>query len=234
MSTPHANRLLAALPAEARQQIVRASESIALELRHPLIEPEHPITHVHFVTSGVASNVVVMSDGGIVEVGTIGNEGMVGLALLFGAETSPHETFQQVTGSALRMPAEAFRHSLATIPEFSKIMHRYAQAYFVQVSQSTACNRLHSAEERCARWLLMTADRAQGPEFDLTHEFLAQMLGVRRASVTVVAGALQQAGLIAYSRGSIRILDRPRLEEAACECYAITRQAFERLLPPAR
>ena len=171
-----------------------------------------------------------MADGATVEVGTIGREGFVGLPAFHGAERSPLETFVQIPGAFARLPLAPFRAAAAPGTALHALLQRFAQAYYVLTAQSAGCNRLHPVEERCARWLLLTQDRAGAATFPLTHEFLGYMLGVRRASVTLAAGALQRAGLIAYHRGVITVLDRPGLEAAACECYAIIRGHFERLL----
>jgi CRP-like cAMP-binding protein len=171
-----------------------------------------------------------MSDGLAVEAGTVGNEGMVGLPLYLGAETSPHRAFSQVPGEALRMRAGDFTAELARQGPLHAVLKRYNQALINQMAYSVACNRLHSVEERMCRWLLMTQDRVGAEQFPLTQEFLAQMLGVRRPSVTVVAGILQKAGLIVYSRGLITIRDRAGLEAASCECYRVVRDELDRLL----
>ncbi len=164
------------------------------------------------------------------EVGTIGNEGMVGLPVFLGADQTPTEAFCQVEGEALRMRTDMFREEVKNGGGLVSILHRYTQALFTQIAQSAACNRLHSIEQRCARWLLLTQDRVEPDEFSLTHEFMGQMLGVRRATVTEVAGTLQKAGLITYNRGKITVLDRKGLEGASCECYQIIRQDYDRLL----
>jgi CRP-like cAMP-binding protein len=171
-----------------------------------------------------------MEDGRIAEVGTIGNEGMAGLPVFLGAETTPTLAFQQVPGEALRMRVDAFREEVRNDGALTRVLHRYTQALLTQVAQAAACNRLHSIGQRCACWLLMTQDRVGTDEFELTHEFLGQMLGVRRATVTEVAGTLQEAGLITYSRGKITVLDCQGLEAASCECYQVIREEFNRLL----
>jgi CRP-like cAMP-binding protein len=171
-----------------------------------------------------------MEDGTVVELATVGNEGMVGLPVFLGGDTMPLKAFVQIPGDAMRMKADVFKDSVNQGSPLHGLLQRYTQALFNQVAQSTACNRVHSIEERCCRWLLMTRDRVESDGFPLTQEFLSQMLGVRRPSVSVVAAILQKAGLIRYSRGRITILDREGLEAAACECYAIIKQEFDRLL----
>jgi CRP-like cAMP-binding protein len=171
-----------------------------------------------------------MSNGAAVEVGTVGHEGMVGIAEFLGGEPSGSETLVQIPGVALRLPSAALREGAETLPELRRLLGRYTQAYLIQVAQGAACNRLHNVEARCAKWLLMTHDRVGSDSFPLKQEFLALMLGVRRAGVTVAAGALQESGLIRYRRGGIRVLDRAGLEEASCECYRIVRRHFDQLL----
>lgn len=229
---PKSNRLIDLLPPADRGRILTKLEVVTGKLRQTLYEEGAPIGHVYFPLTGVASLLTVMEDGSSVEVGTIGSEGMVGIPLLLGATTSPGLCIVQVVGPMWRMPAEDFAEEIAHGGAFSEILHRYVQYFFIHVSQGTACNRLHPAEERCARWLLHMRERAGADDFDLTHEFLAQMLGVRRATVTVIAGGLQNAGIIEYSRGHVQILDAERLQDSACECYAKIRAEYERVLGP--
>jgi CRP-like cAMP-binding protein len=184
---------------------------------------DEPFTHVYFPESAVLSVTNAVS-GGTVEVGTIGNEGMAGISAFLDGEGLPSRTFAQVPGDAKRMSAAAFAEGVNERPALRKIVLRYTKAYLIQVSQTAACNRAHDIRSRCARWLLMTQDRVDGsPTLELTHQFLAFMLGVRRAGVTVAAGSLKEAGLIAYSRGTITVLDREGLEAASCECYSVGR-----------
>jgi CRP-like cAMP-binding protein len=168
-------------------------------------------------------------EGGTVEVGTVGNEGMAGLPVLLHTDTMPTKGFIQVEGHGMRLTPERFRAAVRDLPHFERVLFRYAQALFDLVAQSAACNRLHSLEERCARWLLMTADRVQGDTMPLKQQFLAAMLGVHRPAVTVAAGTLQRAGFIRYTRGRVTILDRSGLEAASCPCYGIVRRSFERV-----
>lgn len=224
------NRLLAALPLVEQERLLPHLERVQLGLEEKLYEPDQPITHVYFPCTSVGSLLSVMEDGTAVEFGTVGREGMVGLAVFLGAESVPTLAFNQVTGDALRMTAERFRE-LSREGVFHHLLHRYAQAMFNQMAQTAACNRVHSLEERCARWLLMTHDRVGRDQFDLMQKFLAQMLGTHRPSVSVAAGMLQKAGFIRYSRGRITVTDREGLESAACECYARVSREFDRLLP---
>lgn len=171
-----------------------------------------------------------MQNGEAVEVATVGNEGMVGLPVFLEAATIPGKAFAQIPGEAWRMSADTFKEQVSPGTPLHELLQRYTQALFNLISQSTACNRLHTVEERACRWLLMTHDRVGSDSFPLTQEFLAQMLGVRRPTVSTVASILQRAGFISYSRGKITILDREGLESASCECYEIIRAEFERLV----
>jgi CRP-like cAMP-binding protein len=202
---------------------------VTLERKHSVWQPNQPIEAVYFPLDAVVS-VLAVAGGGVVEVGTIGEEGVVGLPVFLGAGTSPGMAFCQVPGRAERLAVKVFLREAQREGALRRRLQLYTQGFMVQVSQSTVCNRLHSAEQRLARWLLVVADRVGRDVFPLTHEFMAQMLGVRRATVTETAGALQRAGLISYRRGMITVRDRSRLEQAACECYPIVRDEFDRLL----
>jgi CRP-like cAMP-binding protein len=214
------------LEAAEYTRLLEDAETVELELRTVLYEGNAPITHVFFLGRGVASIIAPVGDGASVEVGTVGNEGLVGLPLLFGVDREPAKAFIQVAAGGVRVTAAAFQAAVAESAPLRALFLRYAQSYLSQVSQSSACNRAHSIEERCARWLLMTHDRVEADEFPLTQEFLALMLGVRRAGVTVAAGVLQKAGFIEYTHGRIKIVDRPGLENAACACYQIIRDSY--------
>jgi CRP-like cAMP-binding protein len=209
-------------------------EPVALDLRQTLIARDVPIDSVYFPLAGVVSLVSTLADGTIVEVVTIGNEGLVGSPLLLRATSIPFNAMVQVPGAALRMDAAVFarRVHMGTSP-FGARMSRYTQALFTHIAQHVVCNQVHLIAQRCARWLLQTHDRMAQEDFVLTHEFLAQMLGVRRASVTEVVGRLQQAGLLRYRRGRMQILDRPGLEAASCACYSVIIREYDRLLGPA-
>jgi CRP-like cAMP-binding protein len=224
------NRLLSALSRDQQIRLLPRMEKISLPIRHMLAEADAPITHVYFPLSGVISLVITLKGGAAVEVATVGNEGLVGTPVFLGAQRSPAKAVCQVAGQALKMRADNFRRSLEEHPELLDLVRRYTQGLFDQVAQTTACNHVHSVQQRMCRWLLMTHDRVGADEFHLTQEFLAQMLGVRRPSVTVAAGQLQKAGLIRYQRGRIRVVDRAGLEAGACECYEAMRREFDRLL----
>lgn len=227
-----ANLILAALPEDEWALLHPELERIPLPLRLVAHDWEQPLTHLWFPCSGVASMVSRMADGAVVEVATIGREGMVGLSEVLGAERLAQSVFIQVAGEGWRIPVERFRALSDRLPALRRLLLRYAASLVTQIAQGSACNRLHDIEARCARWLLMTHDRVDGNRFLLTHEFLAQMLGVTRPSVTIAAGILQKAGLISYIRGEIEIIDRARLEEAACECYRIIVGEFQHLVQP--
>ena len=236
LRTPRArgNRLIAALaglaPSEA-EWLTTQIEPVELDLGQVIAESNEPFRHVYFPETAVVSIISRMA-GGAVEVGTVGNEGMAGVAVFLGADASVNETVAQIPGTAGRIESARFVEGAATRPELRRLLNRYTEAYLTQVAQTAACNRLHGIEARCARWLLMTHDRVgEAERFPLTQEYLAIMLGVRRGGVSLAAGTLRDAGLIRYSRGAIRVVDRAGLETAACECYGIVRQHFDRLLP---
>ena len=224
------NRLLAHIPASERERIQPLLEEVPLDFHEDLYQQNQPTECVWFPYSGVVSLVTELSDGEPVEVATIGPEGMVGVPQLLGADRMSSRAFVQVPGRAGRMSAADFRRVVAESPELNRLLHRYVLALFSFVTQTAACNRMHTIEERLARWLLMTNDRVHSREFSLTQEFLAQMLGVRRPTVSLAAGMLAKAGLIHYVRGHITILDRAGLEGAACECYQAIASEFQRLV----
>jgi CRP-like cAMP-binding protein len=230
LHVPGQNHLLSLLPEPERERVLGMMERVDTRHGETLFGQHEPIETVDFPLHGVLSVVVVMADGGIAEVATVGNEGMAGIPLLLGTERSPARAFYQIPGSAYRMSAQAFRAEVEKGGIFADVMRRYAQGFLNQVSQSAACNRLHPLEQRLCRWILMCHDRTGGDQIALTQEFLAQMLGVRRATVSIAAGMLQKAGLIRYNRGIIHVLDRPRLEAGSCECYGVVRSELERLL----
>ncbi len=232
-STTPRNRLLAALPPEALTQLWPRLEPVELPLRLVLHAPEQPIAHVWFPEAGYVSMLAHLEDGDAAEVGLVGREGFVGLPLLLGADRDDTETMVQNPGTALRMDAAAFRDALEGGPAFHALLLRYALVHHGQVARTAACNGRHHTDQRLARWLLMAHDRAGGDGFPMTHEFLAMMLGVRRAGITVAAGQLSKAGFIRYERGRVDVTDRPGLEAAACGCHGSVRREQERLLGPA-
>ncbi len=203
---------------------------VELPLGTSLYEPYVPLEHVYFPEDGVASLLTQLDDGIETEVATVGREGMVGLPAFFGVESVPGRAIWQVSGKALMLPTKELRRETRQGGALNDVLRLYAQGLFTQISQSASCNRRHEIVQRCSRWLLMTHDRVNGDEFELTHQFLSKMLGVRRAGVSVAAGILQKADLIKYSRGRITILDREGLEAISCECYRIVREELDRLL----
>lgn len=224
------NRLLSLLSDHDYERLRPHLSPAVLEYRKSLYEASRPIEQVYFPVDGVASLVITTADGASAEVGTIGNEGMVGLPICLGDRDSPSSVYVQVPGMGLQMDAGIFRRELDQNRTLNLVMLRYAHAFFNQVAQSAACVHLHRVEQRCCRWLLMTRDRMPAGEFLLTQEFLGMMLGVRRTTVTEVMGALQKAGLIRYRRGHVSILDPEALRLRACECYDISKLEFDRLL----
>jgi CRP-like cAMP-binding protein len=234
---PSPNKLLAALPAADYLRILPSLHTIPLKFKQMLQKYGEKVTTVYFPGSGVCSIVNVMQDGRMVEVATVGNEGMIGITAFLGGDFPPGETFVQVpvpNGETQLMTVAAFREEIDRRGPFHELMNRYTQALTAMIMQSTACNGLHSVEQRCARWLLMTHDRVGHDEFQLTQEFLAIMLGVRRPSVTIVMGTLHKAGVIDYGSRMTRVVNRKGLEAMSCECYSVVKATFARLLPNRR
>jgi len=219
-----ANKILLSLPRKEYDQVLSKLELVRLKLHQVIHEAGETIKSGYFVNAGVISVLAVQPDGKSVEVGLIGNEGFVGLPLLVGYRSSPTRLITQGDGTAYRCDADALRQLVQQCPELEKQLHRFAQRLAMQTTQIAACNRLHDVVERLARWIMMTHDRILSDNLPLTQEFLAQMLGTRRSSVTVAAGILQKAGLISYTRGSVKILSRKKLEAAACDCYGIVQR----------
>jgi CRP-like cAMP-binding protein len=233
VNTPR-NRILASLSPEDFDRIGPHLEKVHLELKQVLFDVDQPIEYAYFPESCVASLLGVMADGTAVETATAGPEGMIGLPLFHGTDRTSAQAVCQIAGDAYRLRAERFREDATRPGSLHTILHKYSQALFTLIAQSSACNRRHTMRERCIRWLLHTHDRVGRPdgynEIALTHQFLSQMLGVRRASVTEALGALQREGLISYSMGRITILNRAGLERESCECYFIITREFDRLL----
>jgi CRP-like cAMP-binding protein len=224
------NHFLRALRPESYARIASELEPVDLRARVVIWEPDAPIRSVYFPHSCVMSIIVPLRDDVWVEAGTVGCEGFLGVPVLLGGDSTSTQAIVQVAGMASRLPSSVFRRAILEDSAFRDFSLRYAQALLEQTAQSVACNGRHDLSERCARWLLMTRDRVDGDQFHLTQEFLATMLGVRRATVTVAAAMLQRAGLIRYQRGKVTILDRSGLEEAACECYGVVRSKFQKLM----
>jgi CRP-like cAMP-binding protein len=222
------NRLLATLPEHEIQRIAACLELVSLKRGETLYRQDEPIDYVYFPTGALCSLVASMKDGTIVEVGVIGREGLVGLSLVLGSPTSPRTVLAQAAGSALRLPADNFRRMVASGAALSDRVHRFIQIHLTQTTQWVACNRLHSLEERLARWLLASADATGSEAFELTQDFIAQMLGVRRPSVTVIMRTFESAGLVQTSRGRLKIVNRPGLEKTVCECYQFVQRSIEK------
>jgi CRP-like cAMP-binding protein len=228
---PRQNRLLAALPLPERHEVLAATTRVTLNVRTVLFEPGGAVDTVYFPTDGVISLVTPVHTGAIVEVATIGNEGVVGVPVVQPLTSFAVRAITQVAGHALQMETSVFSEWVANSRPFHTLIERYTQALFGQIAQAAACNRLHSSEERLSRWLLMSQDRVGSDQFMITQEFLAQMLGARRSTVSVSAGILQRAGLIRYARGHVTIVDRNSLEAVACECYAVIKAELDRVSP---
>lgn len=224
------NRLLALLSARDYAALRPHLERLPLDYKQSLYRADKSVEFIYFIETGVGSLVNTMANGQAAEVGTIGNEGIVGLPIVLGDDHAPTAVYVQVPGVGLRMKASLFKRELARSPTMQVVMLRYVHALFNQVAQSAACNHFHSLEQRCCRWLLMTRDRMDSDSFLLTQEFLAMMLGVQRPGVSIAAGGLQRAGLITYSRGNVAILDRVGLKKRSCECYGVSKREFDRLL----
>jgi CRP-like cAMP-binding protein len=227
---PQVNKLLAALPTSDYERLVPHLKLVPLSTRQVLYEPGEPITHVYFPQHAVISIVTNMKDGSTVEVGIVSNEGMVGIPVILGGKTTTTKAFVQVAGALMQMDAEVLRTEFKRGGAIQNLLLRYLRAIYTELTQSCACNRLHTLEERLARWLLTVSDRLESEEFPLTQEFIAQMLGVRRSGVTVAASSLSRAGMIRYQRGQINILNREDLEATSCECYQVIQNEYSRLL----
>ena len=224
------NHLLEVVPPHEFRELAPHLTTVDLRSKHCLAEPNRTIEAVYFPLDAVVSLAAVCEDGLVVEVGSVGCEGMTGLPVLLGTERSIGRLVVQIAGQAERMEAAVLEREAGHLPQFRRLLHLYVQAFMTQIAQGTACNRLHPAEQRLARWLLICRDRVGRDHLPITQETLSMMLGVRRATVTEAAGALQRRGSIQYHRGVVAIVDRPRLEAAACECYGIVREEFGRLL----
>jgi CRP-like cAMP-binding protein len=224
---PYRNCVLAALPKSELERLKPHLSPVKLNLEAELLDGR--ADYAYFLEDGLASVVLPMQDGSTVEVGVVGKDGVVGLPILLGAQRMPGRTFIQVDGSGFRIPAKRLKEAFERPGELRRHLQKYLLATLVQSAQNAACNRLHTISERLSRWLLTCHDRVQSDRMPLTHEFLGQMLGAPRTTVTLAAGMLHQAGLIDYSRGHVTIKSRSGLEKAVCECYGIVHKEFERL-----
>jgi len=224
------SHVLSLLSDHAYNTLLPLLEPVQLSIKQMIHERSKPFVDVYFPSDSMISAILPLMDGAAVEVGTVGNEGLSAVEMLTGA-VSPHNTFIcQIPGEALRMSVDDFRCSLERLPELRKLAFAYLQCYMAQMAQSAACNSQHSVEARFARWMLITHDRVKGDEFRLTQEFMAQMLGVHRPSVSLIANQFQLAGLIRYGRGQIYILNREGIEDVFCECYGQVRDRFKQIM----
>lgn len=222
------NTLLESLSEEERASLFPSIEKVEFTTKEVVYSPNEPLHYAYFPETSVMSMITVLEDGTEIESATIGNEGMIGIPLLLAATKMPSKVVCQVAGTAWRVSAEELVRALESNSGLSLNLRKYAQALFDLLAQGTACNRLHTIEQRCARWLLSTHDRIEGDTFFLTHEFLATMLGVRRPGVSLVAKSLQDSGMVSYKHGKMTIRDRNALEGVSCECYAAVRTAYTR------
>ncbi len=228
---PKLNGLLAALPEAAWARWKGQLEAVDMPLGSVLYESGSTLSHIYFPTTAIVSLLYVMENGAAAEIAVVGNEGLVGISLFMGGESTPSRAVVQSAGSGFRVAGPMIKREFN---HFGPVMHlllRYTQALITQMSQTAVCNRHHSLDQQLCRWLLLSLDRLRGNELVMTQELIANMLGVRREGVTEAAGRLQEAGLISYSRGHIKVLDRPGLEQRSCECYAVVKREYDRLLP---
>jgi CRP-like cAMP-binding protein len=229
--TPQQNHLLGALPAEVLDRLLPYFELIELPLGKVLYESGDALRHVFFPTDAIVSLLYVMESGSSAEISVVGNEGMVGIAVFMGGESTPSRAIVQSAGYAFRLSGSHFKSEVNRHAELLQLMLRYTQALITQMAQTAVCNRHHSIDQQLCRWLLLSLDRLPSNQLTMTQELIANMLGVRREGVTDAAGKLQKLGVIEYSRGHITVLDRPQLEQLCCECYAVVKKETDRLLP---
>jgi CRP-like cAMP-binding protein len=233
MSAPHSptqNHLLAALPAAEFGRLSPYLELVPMPLGETLYESGGRLQHVYFPTTSIVSLLYVLEDGASAEIAVVGNEGILGISLFMGGETTPSRAVVQSAGHGYRLEAQLLKREFNRAGPVLRLLLRYTQALITQMTQTAVCNRHHSVEQQLCRWLLLSLDRLSANSLIMTQELIANMLGVRREGVTEAAGDLQRAGLIRYSRGHIEVLDRPGLEKAVCECYAVVKTEFDRLL----
>jgi len=228
---PQQNHLLAALPVEALERLLPHLELVTLSLGEVLYESGDVQHHVYFPTDAIVSQLYVMENGASAEISVVGNEGMIGIAVFMGGESTPSQAIVQSAGHAFRLPGQLLKDEFNRHGEMLHLVLRYTQALMTQMAQTAVCNRHHSIDQQLCRWLLLSLDRLQDNQLTMTQELIANMLGVRREGVTDAAGKLQRLGVIEYSRGHITVLDRARLEQLSCECYAVVKKETDRLLP---
>lgn len=224
------NHLLSALPDEDFDRINTDLESVSLKLGEVLYESGDRMSHVYFPTTAIISLLYIMENGGTAEIGIAGNNGLIGMALFMGGDTTSNRAVVQSAGQAVRMKADSLRAEFQRGGVFQDVLLRYTQALMTQISQTAVCNRLHSVEQQLCRWLLINHDQLPADMLVMTHDLIANMLGVRREGVSIAAGHLQELGLIEYSRGTVNILDRKGLERVCCECYKVVSDEYDRLL----
>jgi CRP-like cAMP-binding protein len=229
--TPKQNHLLDALPAEDYARLLPDLEPIPMPLGWSLYESGDHMRHVYFPTTGIVSLLYVMESGASAEIAITGSEGLIGISLFMGGESTPSRAVVQSEGNGYRLKASILKREFALGGHLQHLALRYTQALITQMAQTAVCNRHHAVDQQLCRWLLLSLDRLPGNELRMTQELIANMLGVRREGVTEAAGKLQAAGLIHYSRGKITVLDRPKLEQRVCECYGVVKKEFDRLLP---
>ena len=229
--SPRKNQLLAALPDAEWQRWLPQLEPVELTLGQILYESGSTLSHVYFPTTTLVSLLYVMENGASAEIAVVGNEGMVGISLFMGGESTPSRAVVQSSGQGFRLKAQAIREESSRAGPVLHLLLRFTQALITQMTQTAACNRHHSVDQQLCRWLLLSLDRLQGNHLVMTQELIANMLGVRREGVTEAAGKLQNVGLIRYARGRITVVDRPGLEQRTCECYAVVKKEYDRLLP---
>jgi CRP-like cAMP-binding protein len=227
---PTQNRLLAALPALEYERLLPHLELVPMPLGEVLYESGGRLQHVYFPTTSIVSLLYVLENGASAEIAVVGNEGILGISLFMGGETTPSRALVQSAGFGYRLKAQLLKQEFNRAGPMLRLLLRYTQALITQMTQTAVCNRHHSVEQQLCRWLLLSLDRLPTDEVSMTQELIANMLGVRREGVTEAAGKLQRAGLIRYSRGRIEVLDRPGLEQAVCECYLVVKLEFDRLL----
>jgi len=225
------NHLLAALPEDIQSRVFPRLEPVTLPLGKVLYESGDTLRHVYFPTDSIVSLLYVMESGASAEISVVGNEGLVGISLFMGGESTPSRAIVQSAGSAYRLPGQQLKDEFNRHGELQNLLLRYTQALITQMSQTAVCNRHHTIDQQLCRWLLLSLDRLPDNHLTMTQELIANMLGVRREGVTEAAGKLQRAGVIHYSRGQITVLDRPQLEQLSCECYAVVKRETDRLLP---
>jgi CRP-like cAMP-binding protein len=228
---PRLNHLLDALPPESYARLEPQLELQKLELGDVLYEPGRAMRYVYFPTTAIVSMLYVMEDGSSAEIAIVGNEGILGISLFMGGESTPSRAVVQSAGLTYRMRAPLLKTEFARYGSLMHVLLRYTQALITQMAQTAVCNRHHSVDQQLCRWLLLSLDRLASNELTMTQELIANMLGVRREGVTEAAGKLQAAGLLEYRRGKITVLDRPGLEARSCECYQVVKREFDRLLP---